>query len=443
MITPEGIKPNPGKVEAIKKFPIPKTAKEIKPFLGLFGYYRKFIKNFAKLTKPLTHCLKKGMQIKHTAEFVESFETCKKIIMNDPILQHPDFSKTFNLTTDASNVAIGAVLSQGPIGKDLPVSFASRTLNPAEINYSTIEKELLAIVWAVKYFRPYLFGKKFNIVTDHKPLQWLFSLKEPNSKLVRWRLKLEEYDYNITYKKGKLNTNADALSRIEIHPMETCENDETVSLINNTDPKEYPKFSPEELNDLIETEFLQSKPPRDQTQKINILQNIVVKQANTMSDNETAHTSQEDPVFSIPYTEKTFNTYKNQIMISQFRGQSPVAKIEKIFDKTRLIWQIPENYDDETWIKLIKEYLKPRNTYCLFFKTEELKIPFINCVIQHLKYNSFSFVISNKMTTDVTSEEERKLKLKYYHETKTCHRGINENLTALKKHFFGQKWTRM
>lgn len=105
------------------------------------------------------------------------------------------------------------MLSQGSIGTDLPIAYASRTLNPSECNYSTIEKELLAIVWSTKYFRPYLFGRKFVIITDHKPLQWLFSIKEPNSKLVRWRLKLQEYDYTIHYKKGVQNSNADALSR--------------------------------------------------------------------------------------------------------------------------------------------------------------------------------------------------------------------------------------
>lgn len=134
---------------------------------------------------------------------------------------YPDFSKPFNITTDASNVAIGAVLSQGPIGKDLPVAYASRTLNESERNYSTIEKELLAIVYACKYFRPYIFGTKFNIITDHKPLQWLMSLKEPTSKLIRWQLKLEEYDYEITYKKGTKNANADALSRVEINMKKT------------------------------------------------------------------------------------------------------------------------------------------------------------------------------------------------------------------------------
>jgi hypothetical protein len=101
-----------------------------------------------------------------------------------------------------------------PLGKDLPVAYASRSLNKAEINYSTSEKELLATVWATRYFRPYLYGRHFKIVTDHKPLTWIMNVKDLRSRLLRWRIHLEEFDYEITHKKGSKNTNADALSRI-------------------------------------------------------------------------------------------------------------------------------------------------------------------------------------------------------------------------------------
>jgi hypothetical protein len=138
VITPDGIKPNPKKIEAIKKFPIPKTVKDIKSFLGLRGYYRRFIKNFGKITKPLKKCLKRGEKILHIAEFCQTFEYCKNIQSNQPILQYPDFSKPFILTTNASQFAIGAVLSQGEIGKDLPIAYASRTLNTAKCNLRTL-----------------------------------------------------------------------------------------------------------------------------------------------------------------------------------------------------------------------------------------------------------------------------------------------------------------
>ena len=247
IITPKGVKPNPKKIAAIQKFPLPKTSRDIKSFLGLIGYYRKFIKNFAHITKPLTNCLKKNKKVEHTPQFVQSFESCKTMLMNDPVLQHPDFTKPFVLTTDASNVAISGILSQGPIGNDLPIAYASRTLNPAETNYSTIERELLAIVWATKYFRPYLYGTRFKIVTDHKPLQWLFSVKEPNSKLIRWRLKLQEYDYEIVYKKGKQNSNADAYPAYKLIQSKTTKCQSFQILTPTKFPNCHPKNSTKSL----------------------------------------------------------------------------------------------------------------------------------------------------------------------------------------------------
>jgi hypothetical protein len=111
-----------------------------------------------------------------------------------PILQYPDFSEEFIVTTDASNDGAGAMLSQGEIGKDLPVAFASRSFGKAERNYSTVEKELGAIVWGIKHFRPYLYGRRFKVVSDHTPLKWIMNVKDPGSRLLRWRIQLEEYD---------------------------------------------------------------------------------------------------------------------------------------------------------------------------------------------------------------------------------------------------------
>lgn len=240
IISNEGVKPNPDKVQAVKDFPVPKCCKDIKAFLGLTGYYRRFIPNFSKVTKPLTSLLKKDIPFIWGESQQKSFEECKQLLTSPPILQYPDFTKEFILTTDSSLHAIGSILSQGPIGKDLPIAYASRTLNKAESNYSTIERELLAIVWAVKHFRPYLFGRKFKIVTDHKPLTWLFSIKDPGSRLVRWRLKLEEFDYEVIYKAGKNNTNADALSRPSVMITNaidfTLDDDDTSNSTQNQNP---------------------------------------------------------------------------------------------------------------------------------------------------------------------------------------------------------------
>lgn len=220
VISGEGVKPNPEKIKAVTQFPVPTCAKDIKSFLGLASYYRRFIPEFSKHAKSLTNLLKKDVPFIWTNTQQLSFELLKEKLVTAPVLIYPDFTKPFVLTCDASNYAISAILSQGAVGKDQPIAFASRTLNKAECNYSVTEKECLAIVYGTKTFRPYLFGRQFTIITDHKPLNWLFNCKDPGSRLVRWRLKLEEYNYEIQYRKGKTNTNADALSRYPLNPLQ-------------------------------------------------------------------------------------------------------------------------------------------------------------------------------------------------------------------------------
>ena len=164
----------------------------------------------------MTELLKKNVPYTWNDKTETAFVTLKLLLTTEPLLQYPDFTRPFVLTTDASNDTVGFILNQGPMGKDLPIAYTSRTLNNDERNYPTIEKELLAIVWRYMYFRQYLYGRKFTVVTDHRPVTWFFSVKDPSSRLLRWRLKLEEYEYEVKYKKGSSNTNADALSRIHV-----------------------------------------------------------------------------------------------------------------------------------------------------------------------------------------------------------------------------------
>lgn len=236
VLSADGLKPDPTKVTAVKEYPQPQTTKQLKSFLGLIGYYRRFINNFSRIARPLHELLKKGENFAWGPRHDDAFQTLKEKIINPPILQYPDFSKRFIITTDSSQDGLGAVLSQGEVGKDLPIAFASRTLNKAEKNYSTIEREMLGIVWAAKYFRPYVFGRKFTICTDHKPLKWIASVTDPSSRLMKFRLKLEEFDYEIVYKSGKNNQVADALSRIrEIQTEESNNNSSSGSEETNAE----------------------------------------------------------------------------------------------------------------------------------------------------------------------------------------------------------------
>lgn len=229
ILTKDGIKPNPDKVKNIVNLKLPSTQKQIKSFLGVTGYYRKFIKDYARIAKPMTHFLKKDKPInKLDPSYVNSFEDLKTLLTTHPILKYPDFNKPFKINTDASKYALGAVLIQ----EGHPVAFASRTLNSHEINYGTPEKELLAVVWGCKYFRPYIYGKEFLLQTDHEALKWLHTKylgKDLNPRLQRWILSLGEYNIKIEYLKGKDNKIADFLSRLN------SENNEINEFTDSTD----------------------------------------------------------------------------------------------------------------------------------------------------------------------------------------------------------------
>ena len=212
MLSKNGISPDPRKLEAVKDFPRPKGVKNVRQFLGLAGYYRRFIQNFAQIAKPLTKLLQKDVDFVWDDKSEQAFSTLKELLCNPPLLQYPDFSKAFNITTDASGYAIGGILSQGEIGRDRPIAYTSRVLRGPELKYEVYEKEAAAIVHSVRIFRSYIYGKKINIITDHQPLVW-FKTADLNTRVQKWRFKLSEFDYDIIYKPGKLNLNADALSR--------------------------------------------------------------------------------------------------------------------------------------------------------------------------------------------------------------------------------------
>jgi hypothetical protein len=145
-LTPQGLIPDSDKVVAVRKFPIPTNTRQLKGFLCLAGYYRRFIPSLSKIAEPLPELLRKNTPFVWNERTDEAFNTLKDLLTNEPLLQYPDFTKPFVLTTDTSNEALGSILSQGPIGRDLPIAYASRTLINAEKNYSSTEKELLAIV---------------------------------------------------------------------------------------------------------------------------------------------------------------------------------------------------------------------------------------------------------------------------------------------------------
>ncbi|GBN12921.1 Transposon Ty3-I Gag-Pol polyprotein [Araneus ventricosus] len=213
LVSGEGIKPDPDKIKAVQDFPTPKNMQDVKSFLGLCSYYRRFIKDFCHRAQPLQVLLKNNSKFMWTELQEEAFGDLKSALISEPILSLFDETAPTELHTDASGYGIGAVLVQQQDGKERVIAYASRTLTKPETNYSTTERECLAAVWAIMKFRPYLFGKSFTIITDHHSLCWLANLKDPSGRLARWALRLQEYDITISYKSGKKHQDADSLSR--------------------------------------------------------------------------------------------------------------------------------------------------------------------------------------------------------------------------------------
>ena len=215
IISRHTIRPDPAKTAAVRAFPVPTGVKDLQSFLGLVGYYRRFVKDMATIAAPLYQLLKKDVPWRWDAAHSAAMEKLKETLSSPPLVALPNFDKDFILSTDASATGLGAVLSQvGEDGVEHPVYFASRTLNVAERHYSTTERECLAVKWACEHFRSYLLGRPFKVMTDHAALRWLFTQKDPKSKFVRWILELQEYDMVVETRAGVANGNADAMSRL-------------------------------------------------------------------------------------------------------------------------------------------------------------------------------------------------------------------------------------
>ncbi|WVZ84812.1 LOW QUALITY PROTEIN: hypothetical protein U9M48_031799 [Paspalum notatum var. saurae] len=234
IISKGGIAMDPRKISAITNWEVPQTPKEVRGFLGLAGYYRRFIENFSKTAKPMTSLLEKDAAFKWTADREAAFDELKKRLMTAPVLTLPDQQKKFTVYCDASRDGLGCVLMQE--GK--VVAYGSRQLRKHEVNYPTHDLELTTVVYALKIWRQYLFGQRCEIYTDHKSLKYIFTQNELNMRQRRWLELIKDYDLEIHYHPGKANVVADALSRKSYAnmalgfqmPPELCEEFESLNL---------------------------------------------------------------------------------------------------------------------------------------------------------------------------------------------------------------------
>ena len=213
LIDGKGVRPDPAKVQAVRDWYPPCNLADVRSFLGFANYHRRFIKNYASIASPLTRLTRKKVPFQWSIPEQTAFEALKRELMSGPMLSHalPDVS--FILDTDASAFALGGVLSQRVDGIEQVVAYASQTLSKSQTNYCTTHRELLGVVEMIRHFRHYLWGRKFLIRTDHSSLRWLTNYRDADGMLARWLTKLQQYDFHIEHRPGRLHGNADGLSR--------------------------------------------------------------------------------------------------------------------------------------------------------------------------------------------------------------------------------------
>ena len=217
-VTEEGLLPDPALLMAIQEIPPPKTATEVRSFLGLAGYYRRYVKNFAAIAGPLHALTRKDGVFHWSADCQDAFDRLKTLLTTSPITAFPNFSQSFGLYTDASTAGLGAILAQVREGRERIICCASRSLNQAEKAYPATKLECLTIVWAVAKFRPYLMAMPFEVYTDHYALQWLKMMQTESALFHCWSTALEEYDFTVKHRPGKAQAHVDGLSRLPVDP---------------------------------------------------------------------------------------------------------------------------------------------------------------------------------------------------------------------------------
>ena len=217
IVSEQGIQPDADKLKTVSNYPVPKNIKEMKQFLGLSNYYKRFIRNYAQITELLHRMQRKGKQpFNWNTSCQEAFDTLKEKLIISPILSYPNFTLPFIVYSDTSDMAIGGIFGQVQNNQEVVVCYWSRQLTKAERNYSTVEREALAAVSTIKEFYPYLYGFQFKLITDHNPLTSLKALRDPGGRLARWLMYLQQFDFQVCRvpRAGKNHSNADAMSRI-------------------------------------------------------------------------------------------------------------------------------------------------------------------------------------------------------------------------------------
>lgn len=248
-----GLRTDIEKISCIANYDLPTNLKELRRFIGMTSYYRRFIKSFAHIAAPLNDLTKsKSKIIKWNDKAIEAFDNLKTAMIQAPVLATPDFEKPFIVQCDASDLAISGVLVQKDpeTNEEKPIAFASRKLRGAELNYTTTEKECLAVIFSIEKFKQYIEGLQFEVITDHSALLWLLKQQDLKGRLARWVLLIQQYDFDIKHIKGKNNVVPDAISRFPVENLALVDivlNKQDVWYIGlkenvKNNPKKFPNF---------------------------------------------------------------------------------------------------------------------------------------------------------------------------------------------------------
>lgn len=213
VVNERGAKPDPRKIDAVVRFPEPRTVTDVKPFLGLTGYYRKYVQGYSRLASPLFDLTRKDVVFVWSQDCQWAFDTLKKALVDAPTLIRPDFNKPFCLDVDWSTKGVGAILSQKEGRFEKVMAYASKGLTVAQRRFHPMEGECYALIWGIMHFRQYLHRNHFTLKTDHKPLEWLATVSDANGRRRRWIHMLQDFDFKIVHQLGLRHTNVDALSK--------------------------------------------------------------------------------------------------------------------------------------------------------------------------------------------------------------------------------------
>lgn len=232
IVSASGVQTNPEKTEAVQNWPRPKKQRHVRSFLGLCSYYRRFVVQYAEIARPLHKLCEKNVVFEWNDECENSFNKLKKALVSPPILAYPQLGIQFILDTDASDKAVGAVLSQNQDDKERVIAYMSKSMNKHEQNYCVTRKELLAVICALRKFHSYLYGQTILLRTDNAAVSWMRTLKTPTGQVTRWLQELNTYDLEVIHRPGLKHRNADALSR---NPCKTCSRQERAGPDSDSD----------------------------------------------------------------------------------------------------------------------------------------------------------------------------------------------------------------